>query len=136
MASIRFNFSELVSILKLNIGITNRLDENRAESFTVLFLDLNEMDLEVINQSLEQFLRDCDSIISYENYYFFILPYTDKYGSLVVKNMFEEFFDKPLPALEVAFPVDGESASELLASIQLMAKTTLSLELHFLDNLL
>ena len=136
MASIRFNFSELKSILKLNIGIAERIDENRAESFTVLFLDLSEMDREIIDKSLEQLLRDCDSIISYENYYFFILPYTDKYGSLVVKNMFEEFFDKPLPAIEVAYPVDGESVSELLASIQLMAKTSLSLELHFLDNLI
>ena len=118
MAGVHFDFVNFKANIKLNIGIADRLDENRIESFTILFCDFSKLSKEIIKSSLEEVLRNSDSIINKESYYFFILPYTDKYGATVVKNMFEEFFDTPIPAETVSYPVDGDEPQELLTTLQ------------------
>jgi hypothetical protein len=92
MAGVHFQFDDFKQLLRLNIGISQRLDENRAESFTLLYCDFSQISKEVITNSLENILRNSDSIANHESDYFFVLPYTDKYGAEIVKKMFDQFF--------------------------------------------
>ena len=133
MAGVHFSFDNFTSLIQLNIGMSDRIDENRAESFTILYCNFTDQPQEVITSSLEQVLRTSDAIVTHNGHYFFILPYTDKYGAVTVRNMFGEFFASDIPALEVSYPTDGESARELLDEIQFCAAKTLDTDLIFLD---
>ena len=110
MAGVKFPFHSFQNLIELNIGVSNRLDENRAESFTVLYCNFSEISQSVVDSSIEQFLRESDSYVHNEGHYFFIFPFTDKYGAMIVRGMFEEFFDAQIEASEVSFPADGETA--------------------------
>jgi len=134
MAGVSFSFNDFTSLIQLNIGMSDRIDENRAESFTLLYCDFTEVDQAVINSSLKQVLRTSDAIVTHNGHYFFVLPYTDKYGAVTVKNMFEEFFDHYVPSTEVSYPSDGDTPAELLQELQLQAKNNLDTELLFLDR--
>jgi len=118
MAGNHFTFDNFEQLLSLNIGIADRLDENRAESFTLLYCDFLGIAPEIVDEALLSILRTSDSIVNYENNYFFILPYTDKYGAEIVKKNFDEFFAKFLPSFLVSYPIDGENVKELLSSLQ------------------
>ena len=91
MAGVHFTFDNFKQLLNLNIGISQRLDENRAESFTILYCDLSGMSTESVKSSLEEILRTSDSVVNHDLDYFLVLPYTDKYGARIVKTMFDEF---------------------------------------------
>jgi hypothetical protein len=134
MAGIHFSFNDFKQLLSLNIGISERLDENRAESFTLLYCDLDGIDDDVIANSLTEILRGSDSIVNHEKDYFFVLPYTDKYGAEIVKNMFDEFFAKYLNAFLLSYPADGETAEELLGAMQDSSSFFCKKELHCLDR--
>lgn len=133
MAGIHFSFENFEQLLQLNIGISERLDENRAESFTLLYCDFSGIDKELIKNSLETTLRTSDSIVNSGSDYFFVLPYTDKYGAEIVKKMFDEFFAKFLPAFLISYPVDGETPKELMETLQDSVSVFLKKELHVLD---
>ena len=135
MAGIHFTFDNFKQVLELNIGISDRLDENRAESFTLLYCDFSGIDTSVIDASLEEILRSSDAIINHESDYFFVLPYTDKYGADTVKKMFDEFFAKFLGSFMLSYPVDGETPKELLSTMQDSTSTFLKHDLHCLDPL-
>lgn len=128
MAGVMFSFYNFSSLIELNIGISNRLDENRSESFTILFCDFSGISQPLIEANLPSVLRTSDSIIHYENYYFFVMPYTDRYGTAIVKRMIEEVFGSAIPSAAVCYPSDGENAAELLESLHAEAK-----KLHHLD---
>jgi hypothetical protein len=134
MAGVNFSFINFPSLLKLNMGISERLDENRSESFTLLFCDFSDVEMETIEACLEQILRTSDSIVHYDHYYFFVLPYTDKYGATIVKNMFEEFFDIYIRASTVSYPISGENPHELLEALQAKIKKEYNIYLECLDN--
>jgi hypothetical protein len=134
MAGVNFSFINFPSLLKLNMGISERLDENRSESFTLLFCDFSDVEMETIEACLEQILRTSDSIVHYDHYYFFVLPYTDKYGATIVKNMFEEFFDIYIRASAVSYPISGENPHELLEALQAKIKKEHNIYLECLDN--
>ena len=133
MAGVHFSYDNFPSLLNLYMGIADRLDDNRAESFTILYCDFQKVDEEVIIQSLEKVLRGSDVIVNSGKNYFFILPYTDKYGSTIVKNMFEEFFDVYIPSSEVSYPLNGETSEELFQSLQAGVKKILNKYLDCLD---
>ena len=118
MAGIHFSFEDFKQLLALNMGIADRLDENRAESFTLLYCKFADIPSEVVRESLKEILRTSDSIVNYGNDYFFVLPYTDKYGAEIVKKMFDEFFAKFLNSFLLSYPVDGENPEELLGNMQ------------------
>ncbi|MFK5936782.1 MAG: hypothetical protein QM497_00150 [Sulfurimonas sp.] len=118
MAGIHFSFENFKQLMDLNIGISERLDENRAESFTLLYCDFTGIDKEIIDASLIDILRTSDSIVNHENAYFFVLPYTDKYGAEIVKKMFDEFFAKFLNSFLLSYPADGETSEEIFGSMQ------------------
>jgi hypothetical protein len=118
MAGIHFSFSDFKQLLALNIGIAERLDENRAESFTILYCNFENLHGEAIVESIIDILRNSDSIVNDGTDYFFVLPYTDKYGAEIVKKMFDEFFGKFLDAFLLSYPVDGEKPEELLSNMQ------------------
>jgi len=118
MAGIHFSFDNFQQLLDLNIGMAERLDENRSESFTLLYCDFSSIPSDIINMSLQQIMRNSDSISNHENDYFFILHYTDKYGANIVKKMFEEFFAKTIESFMVSYPVDGETSKALLEDLQ------------------
>jgi len=134
MAGIQFSFDNFKQLLDLNIGISERLDENRAESFTLLYCDFSGIEQEIIDASLLDILRTSDSIVHHENDYFFVLPYTDKYGTEIVKKMFDEFFAKFLSSFLLSYPVDGETTEELLGSMQDSSSLFLKNDLHCLDR--
>lgn len=113
MAGVHFTFDNFKQLLDLTIGLAQRVDENHAESFTLLYCDFSKFEKSLINSSIEQILRNSDAIVNNESDYFFILPYTDKYGTSIVKNMFCEFYGTDLKTYAVSYPVDGET-SELM----------------------
>ena len=118
MAGIHFSFENFKQLMDLNIGISERLDENRAESFTLLYCDFSRIPNEVVDASLMEILRASDSIVNEGSDYFFVLPYTDKYGAEIVKRMFDEFFAKFLNSFLLSYPADGETPKEILSTMQ------------------
>ncbi len=135
MAGIHFQFEDFKQLLKLNIGIADRLDENRAESFTVLYCDFSDESEEKIEDILSKILRASDTIANYKSDYFFVLPYTDKYGAEIVKTNFDESFKKYLNAFLISYPVDGDSADEIVAVLQNSVKHFCKKNLNYLDTL-
>ena len=135
MAGIHFSFSDFKQLLSLNIGISDRLDENRAESFTVLYCDFSGFSDEAIANSLKEILRTSDTIANYEKDYFFVLPYTDKYGADTVKKLFDNSFKKFLNSFLVSYPVDGENADEITEFLQNSVKIFCKKNLDYLDVL-
>ncbi len=133
MAGVHFAYNNFPSLLQLNMGIADRLDDNRAESFTILYCNFQKVEDGLIIESLEKVLRGSDVIVNSDKEYFFILPYTDKYGATIVKNMFEEFFDLYIPAYEVSYPLNGETPKELFQSLQAGIKKSLNIYLECLD---
>jgi len=134
MAGIQFSFDNFQQLMELNIGISDRLDENRAESFTLLYCDFSGISEEIVDASLAEILRTSDSIVHDKSDYFFVLPYTDKYGAEIVKKMFDEFFAKFLDSFLLSYPVDGESPAEILGSMQDSVSTFYKKDLHCLDR--
>ena len=134
MAGIHFQFEDFRQLLALNIGIADRLDENRAESFTILYCDLSQVSSEIIEASLQQILRSSDSIVNSGTDYFFVLPYTDKYGAEMVKKMFDDFYAKFLNSFLLSYPADGETPEELLGTMQDSVSTFFKDDLKCLDR--
>ncbi len=128
MAGVQFSFFNFSSLIALNIGISDRLDENRSESFTILYCDFSKISQELIDANLPSLLRTSDSIVHYEHYYFFVMPYTDRYGCGIVKRMIEDLFAKAIPSAAVCYPSNGENAAELLESLHVEVK-----KLHKVD---
>ncbi len=133
MAGVHFAYNNFPSLLQLNMGIADRLDDNRAESFTILYCNFQKVKDDLIIESLEKVLRGSDVIVNSDKEYFFILPYTDTYGATIVKNMFEEFFDLYIPSYEVSYPLNGESPEELFQSLQSGIKKSLNTYLECLE---
>ncbi len=134
MAGVHFTFNNFKSLLCLNIGISQRLDENRAESFTLLYCDFEEVATQNITDSLATALRSSDSIVNYNTDYYFVLPYADKYGAEVVKQIFEDIFECSIPNFMISYPVDGENAEELITMMQDSVGTFLKKDLDYLDR--
>ncbi|TKI70882.1 hypothetical protein FCU45_00380 [Sulfurimonas crateris] len=134
MAGIHFGFDNFRQLLDLSIGLAERLDENRAESFTLLYCDFSSVEASVIKSSLEHILRNSDAIVHSESDYFFLLPYTDKYGARIVKDMFEEFFARDLNNSMVSYPVDGESSRTLVEELANNISTTYKKDLKCLGD--
>jgi len=134
MAGIHFSFDNFKQLMQLNIGISERLDENRAESFTVLYCNFEGIPQETVDQSLLNILRTSDSIVNYESDYFFVLPYTDKYGAEIVKKMFDEFFAKYLESFLLSYPVDGETPEDIFSNMQDSVSVFFKKDLHCLDR--
>ena len=135
MAGIHFQFEDFKQLLRLNIGIADRLDENRAESFTVLYCDFSGFSDETINQSLKEILRTSDTIANRGTDYFFVLPYTDKYGADIVKKLFDDRFSKFLNSFLISYPADGEDADEITEFLQNSVKLFCKKNLDYLDIL-
>ena len=135
MAGIHFQFEDFKQLLRLNIGIADRLDENRAESFTILYCDLSSLEYIAITKALKEILRTSDTIANYESDYFFVLPYTDKYGADIVKKLFDKSFGKFLNSFLISYPADGESAEEITAVLQNSVKHFCKKDLNYLDLL-
>ena len=136
MAGVTFSFTNFMALIDLNIGIASRLDENRSESFTILFCDFTGVASKVIEDNLLTLLRTSDSIIHYEQFYFFVMPYTDRFGTGIVKRMFDEVFGYSVPSAAVCYPVNGENPTELLESLHLEAKKMQKTNLDCLYDML
>lgn len=134
MAGVHFGFDNFKQLLDLTIGLTQRLDENRAESFTLLYCDFFGVEQSVIDSSLEQILRNSDVIINDKTNYFFVLPYTDKYGAEIVRKMFVEFFAVDLKSHMVSYPIDGENTATLVLELRDAVSLKHKNELRCLDS--
>ncbi|MCK9491576.1 MAG: hypothetical protein M0Q24_05760 [Sulfurimonas sp.] len=135
MAGIHFQFADFKQLLRLNIGIAQRLDENRAESFTILYCDFSKTQKVNILETLSDTLRTSDTIANYKKDYFFVLPYTDKYGAEIVKKQLDEKFGVFLNSFLISYPVDGENADELVAVLQNSVKHFCKKDIDYLDIL-
>lgn len=127
-----FSFYNFTSLIDLNIGISDRLDENRSESFTILFCDFSKIPQALIDTNLPSLLRTSDSIVHWEHYYFFVMPYTDRYGCGFVKKMIEELLSDSIRSAAVCYPSNGENAAELLESLHIEVKKLHKIELDCL----
>jgi len=135
MAGVHFSYDNFKQLLRLSIGIAQRLDENRAESLTILYCDFNTFSQEEIDTSLRDVLRNSDSIVNHDGDHFFVLPYTDKYGAGIVKTQFDDFFGQSLTSFLVSYPVDGEKAEDLLEFLQNSVNRFCKKDLVYLDEL-
>jgi len=135
MAGVHFSYENFKQLIRLNIGIAERLDENRAESLTLLYCDFSSFTQEEIDTSLRDILRNSDSIINYKGDYFFVLPYTDKYGADIVKTQFNDFFGTQLTSFLVSYPADGESSEEIIEFMQNSVSRFCKKDLIYLDEL-
>ena len=133
MAGVHFTFDNFKQLLNLTVGIAQRLDENRSESFTLLYCDFSTISQETVDNSLESVLRNSDSIVHYGSDYFFVLPYTDKYGASIVKKMFIEFFVRNLDSFAVSYPVDGEDSQALVEKLRYSVKSSYGSDLKCLE---
>ncbi|MDP1784806.1 MAG: hypothetical protein Q8K81_05195 [Sulfuricurvum sp.] len=122
MAGVAFSFYNFAALIDLNIGMAYRLDENRSESFTILFCDFTGFSKETVKVHLPKLLRTSDSIVHYEHYYFLIMPNTDRYGTQTVKRMIEEAFAASIASCAVCYPSNGENSLELLESLHAEVK--------------
>ncbi|WP_373071831.1 hypothetical protein [Sulfurimonas sp.] len=136
MAGVHFKYSDLKQLIELNIGITSRLDENRAESLTILYCDLTDHKGKDIKSSIENVLRHSDSVVNSQKDYFFLLPYTDKYGAGVVKAMFDKFFKQDISSYMVSYPKDGENSDEIIESLQVGVKKYCKKDISYLYELI
>jgi len=134
MAGIHFEFEDFKQLLALNMGIADRLDENRAESFTLLYCDLSNVASDIVEASLKDILRTSDSIVNNKGHYFFVLPYTDKYGAEMVKKMFDDFYATYLDSFLLSYPADGETPEEILGGMQDSVSTFFKNDLNCLDR--
>lgn len=132
MAGVMFSFYNFSALVELNIGLSDRIDENRSESFTILFCDFSTIPQPLIDSNLASLMRTSDSIVHYGSNYFFVMPYTDRYGTGIVKKMIEELFATQIPSAEVCYPINGENASELFESLHAEAKKRHGLDLDCL----
>ncbi|QOP40236.1 hypothetical protein [Sulfurimonas marina] len=132
MAGVHFSFDNFKQLVELNIGIADRLDENRAERFTILYCDFSSIAPEVVNSSLQTVLRTSDAVVNKGNDYYCVLPYTDQYGAVSVREIFEEFFDKSVASTTVSYPADGENVKELFESLKENGKTRLKKDLQLI----
>ena len=135
MAGIHFGFDNFRQLLDLSIGVAQRLDESRAESFTLLYCDFSTVNKDIIDASLEQVLRTSDAMVNSDGDYFFVLPYTDKYGAAIVKDMFVEFFAKNLDSYMVSYPKDGENSKALVEELADIVSATYKNDLQCLDSI-
>lgn len=134
MAGVHFGFDNFKQLLDLTIGLTKRLDENRAESFTILYCNFPATKNSVIDSSLEHILRDSDAIVNDKADYFFVLPYTDKYGAEIVKKMLIEFFAVELKTHMVSYPIDGEKSRDLILELRDSVSLKYKNDLRCLDS--
>jgi len=132
MAGVAFSFYDFSALVELNIGISNRLDENRSESFTILFCDLSHVSKSLIDTNFANLLRTSDSIVHFEHYYFIVMPYTDRYGTKIVQRMIEDLFTTQISFATACYPANGENAPELFESLHAEAKKAHSIDLDCL----
>lgn len=132
MAGVMFSFYNFSALIDLNIGIANRIDENRSESFSVMFCDFSGVSAEHVEANLAALFRTSDAIVHYDHYYFFVMPYTDRYGTGMVKRMIEELFGTPIPSATVCYPANGENSPELLDALHAEAKKIHGIDLDCL----
>jgi hypothetical protein len=132
MAGVTFSYDNFKALLDLNIGMASRLDENRSESFTVLFCDFLGMEIDVIENHLSELLRSSDSMVSHGSYYFFVMPYTDRHGTGIVKRVFDEVFSTMIRSCTACYPINGENSMELLDALYTEAKKTHNISLDCL----
>ncbi|MDD5157768.1 hypothetical protein [Sulfurimonas sp.] len=133
MAGVHFTFDNFKQLLDLTVGLAQRLDENRSESFTLLYCDFSTISKEVIDGSLDSVLRNSDSVVNCESNYFFILPYTDKYGAEVVKKMFEEFSAREVNGFSMSYPADGEDSRAVVEKLRQSVKSNYKIDLKCLE---
>ena len=136
MAGVTFSFFNFSALVDLNIGMAFRLNENRSESFTILFCNFTGIPQETIDLNLPSLLRTSDSIVHYLHYYFFIMPYTDRYGTGIVKRMIEESFASSIASCAVCYPSNGETSLELFDALYVEAKKMHHIDLDCLDSAL
>jgi len=134
MAGVMFSFYNFAALVDLNIGIANRLDENRSESFSIMFCDFSLFAPERVEANLTALFRTSDAIVHYDRYYFFVMPYTDRYGAGMVKRMIDELFQAAIPSSTVCYPVNGENPAELFEALHAEAKKTHRIDLECLDH--
>lgn len=132
MAGVLFSFYNFSSLIELNIGIADRLDENRSESFAIMYFDFSEVANETVEETLTALLRTSDSIIHYDHNFFVVSPYTDRYGAGIVKRNVNESFGANVRSSTVCYPSDGENPLELLESLHSEVKREHGIDLDCL----
>lgn len=133
MAAVVFSLKNLASLIQLNIGFAERFDERHIESFTLIYMRLIGLKHDIEPLEIASIMRETDAFALHDRHLFMTLPFTDKYGAVVVKNMLEEMINEPIASIEVSFPSDGDTPSEMLQSIQAQSIQRFNEALEFLD---
>ncbi len=132
MSAVMFSFYNLSSLIQLNIGLSDRLNENRSESFAIMFFDFSDVAVADAETKLTPLLRSSDSIVHFDHFFFVVMPYTDRYGAGIVKRIVEDAFGAAIRTSTLCYPANGENALELLEALHADVKKTHGLDLDCL----
>ena len=118
MSGIYFDKGSLDALIEHHIGVINRYGFERNEVFSVVVLECKDLLLGSISGAFKKILRESDAIINDGEYYFLILPSTNKDGALTLVNSILEYLGVVIRFKVLSYPTDGFNGTELIERVK------------------
>jgi hypothetical protein len=119
MAGIYFNYDDLYSLIKHEIALHDRFDNEFGDAFSIIFFKAKDSDSNSIATIFQRMLRQTDAIFHRDSNYFILLSKTDYNGGYAVLQGIHEFFGREeMRECIVTFSDDGASALELVTKLK------------------
>jgi len=123
MAGVYFNYDDLYSLVKHEIAMYNRFDNEFGATFSIVYFKAKITDSSSIATILQRMLRETDAVFQKDGHYFLLLSKTDYNGGYAVLKGVHEFFGrKEIRECIVSFSDDGKKALELMGTLKASIK--------------
>ena len=129
MPSTIFSFNDFEKFVFQQVAVLERYKADRSAKLSILFLRLEGAETDQVCRLLEGSLRQSDAIFTKDEYYFLVLPNTDKEGALHIINVLQDFFKKEIPEVIITYPEEASSSKEMLEKLVYYAKEEWWIEL-------
>ncbi|MDR3347152.1 MAG: hypothetical protein LBN32_00920 [Helicobacteraceae bacterium] len=126
MAGQIFAFDDFRVFIRHEIGEMQRLLEDQRK-ITVMFFEHGESE-RVLNVLIES-LRTSDVVFYRMDYFFVVMPLTDKEGAMHVARNLEDFFGEDVRDVNATWPEDGKTENELLSNFAQYIRTKCGLDM-------
>jgi len=118
MAGVYFDKKALVPLMEHHIGIIDRYDFEDRNRFSLICIKAKDFSIEIVKSALSKILRKSDAIFNEGDYYYLLLPHTDKEGAKIISNNINSFLGEDAQTEIKTYPDDGLSFDELKQSVQ------------------